>query len=191
MERALTKKEATRRRIVDTAARVVRLKGCDGVGVADVMRQAGLTHGGFYAHFPSREALLVEAIERAGRGSAAAMARRIEASTDVTPFRAFVEAYLADAQLKAVDGGCPVAALASEIPRQPDAVRRAATVRVKAFVQRVESLLPPSVAPAEAPVVVATLVGALQVARAIGGAEKGRQVLAQARDALLRRYDPA
>ena len=66
-----SRKEETHERIVDAAARAIHRHGYAGVGVADVMKQAGLTHGGFYAHFESRDALLAEAIERAGRDSAA------------------------------------------------------------------------------------------------------------------------
>ena len=75
---ANTRKEDTHDHILDVAARALRREGYAGVRVADVMKEAGLTHGGFYAHFPSREALLVEAIARAGRDSAAAVARAAE-----------------------------------------------------------------------------------------------------------------
>ena len=84
------------------------------------MKDAGLTHGGFYAHFASRDALLVEAIERAGRGSSSRIAGRIDAfqASGTSPFRALVESDLDDGLLKAVEAGCPVAALCSEMPRQ-------------------------------------------------------------------------
>ncbi len=76
MDISPTRKERSRQRIVEAAARSIRAKGYDGVGVADVMKQAGLTHGGFYAHFASREALLVEAVEQAGRTSGALLAEK-------------------------------------------------------------------------------------------------------------------
>ena len=66
-----SRKEATHERIVDAAARAIHRHGYAGVGVADVMKEAGLTHGGFYAYFGSRDALIVEALERAGRKSLA------------------------------------------------------------------------------------------------------------------------
>src|SRR4051812_11208330 len=120
MESRPSRKEVTHDRIVETAARAIRRAGYDGVGVADIMKEAGLTHGGFYAHFPSRDALLVEAIERAGRDSAAVMAQSSarRRAKGASPFRAFVESYLSDAHLASHDVGCPVAALASEMPRQ-------------------------------------------------------------------------
>src|SRR5215468_3108234 len=93
-------KEATHERIVDVAARAIRRNGYAGVGVADVMKEAGLTHGGFYAHFDSRDALLVEALERAGREVNESVAQFLEKRTGegVSAFRAFVELYLGDAQ---------------------------------------------------------------------------------------------
>ena len=74
-----SRREASHERIVEAASRDLRKNGYAGVGVADVMAQAGLTHGGFYAHFDSRDALLAEAIARAGRDRAAALAGRIAA----------------------------------------------------------------------------------------------------------------
>src|SRR5215210_1478116 len=115
-----SRKHETHERILDVAARAIRRNGYAGVGVADVMKQAGLTHGGFYAHFESREAMLEEAIERAGRDTAAALATRIAArqAEGVSALRALVELYLSEAHLAVPEGGCVVAALASEMPRQ-------------------------------------------------------------------------
>src|SRR5205085_6621033 len=96
-----SRKEETHERIVAAAARSIRRHGYAGVGVADVMKEAGLTHGGFYAHFDSRDALLVEALERAGRESGEGLARALErrAAKGMSAFRALVEAYLADKHL--------------------------------------------------------------------------------------------
>src|SRR5438445_8203663 len=106
--KAGSKKEETRERILRAAARAIRKHGYAGVGVADVMKQAGLTHGGFYAHFESRDALLTEAIERAGRDSAATMSQRADASRarGESALRAVVEGYLSDAHLSGVETGC-------------------------------------------------------------------------------------
>src|SRR5271170_4642862 len=103
-----SQKEATHERIVDVAARALRRNGYAGVGVADVMKEAGLTHGGFYAHFDSREALLVEALERAGRQSlAVTRAAELRAGKGVSGFRSLVETYLADDHLASLETGCP------------------------------------------------------------------------------------
>jgi TetR/AcrR family transcriptional regulator, transcriptional repressor for nem operon len=188
-----TKKQLTHDRIVDVAARAVRQRGYDGVGVAEIMREAGLTHGGFYAHFPSREALLVEAVERAGMGTSAYVARRRAAAAEqgISPFRSLVETYLADVQLKPVEGGCAVAALVAEMPRQSDDVRRVSVGRVQSFVKYVAKVLPAHVDADEAPMIAGTLVGTLQIARAIGSPEKGKAMLARARETLLAQYDPS
>ena len=77
-------KDATHERIVSVAARAIRRSGYDGTGVADIMKEAGLTHGAFYAHFPSREAMLAEAIGKACAESAAAAAG---AAADAPPGR--------------------------------------------------------------------------------------------------------
>src|SRR5881628_517763 len=120
------RKELSHERIVETAARAIRRAGFAGVGVADIMKEAGLTHGGFYAHFPSRDALLVEALARAGRDSAAVVARAAEARRNhrISAFRSLVETYLADRHLASQETGCPVAALGSDMPRQSLAVRQ-------------------------------------------------------------------
>src|SRR5438445_9168558 len=113
-----TRKEETHERIVDAAARAIQRRGYAGIGVADVMKEAGLTHGGFYAHFDSREALLVEALERAGqKGFAAARAAELRAGNGVSAFRLLVESYLADDHLASLETGCPVAAFSSDLPR--------------------------------------------------------------------------
>ena len=87
-----SRKHETHERIVDVAARVIRLHGYAGVGVADVMKKAGLTHGGFYAHFDSRDALLVEALERAGRESGEAVKSAVEERALIARFPEY-EAY--------------------------------------------------------------------------------------------------
>jgi TetR/AcrR family transcriptional regulator, transcriptional repressor for nem operon len=185
-----SRKHETHERIVDVAARAIRRHGYAGVGVADVMREAGLTHGGFYAHFDSRDALLVEALERAGRDSAEVVARAIERRTarGVSAFRALVEAYLSDEHLASLETGCPVAALGCDMPRQSDAVRQQSAVRVRGLVATVRSALPPAER-AAASVVAGTLVGTLQLARAMESAAEGRAVLSAARKALLQQHD--
>ena len=191
MEKAPTRKERSHERIVDAAARAIRRHGYAGVGVADVMREAGLTHGGFYAHFESRDALLVEALERAARTSADLIARRSDAvrAGGVSPFRTMVDHYLSDTLLKAHDAGCPVAALCSEMPRQSPEVREASSARVRSLVRYVERSLPKTVAPDQAGIIAATMVGSLQLARAIGSVEEGKALLASARKSLLDRYE--
>src|SRR6202040_2496041 len=133
----------THARIVKKASVRLREKGAHGIGVADLMKDAGLTHGGFYAHFDSRDALLVEALERAGRQTlAVARAAQLRAGEGVSAFRSLVETYLADHHLASLDTGCPVAALGCDMPRQSKIVRGASSVLVKHLIAAVRSTLP-------------------------------------------------
>jgi len=161
-----SRKEETHEHILDVAARAIRRDGYAGVRVADVMKEAGLTHGGFYAHFDSRDALLVAALARAGRESATAVADRHLASTET---------------------GCPVAALGCEMPRQSPAVREASAQRVERLIVAVRDTLPGAPS-STASVVAGTLVGSLQLARALGDNAEGRAVLAAARKSLIQQY---
>lgn len=190
MSSAPTRKELSHDRILDVASRVIRRTGYRGVGVADIMKEAGLTHGGFYAHFASRDALLVEAMQRAGQDNqvalSEAMARRI-AKGD-SRFAALIWAYLHDSNLDRPDQSCVVAALASDMARQDDIVREEARQRVADLIAFVQSTLTPGTEPGQAAIVTATMVGALQLARTVGG-PSGRALLAQTRQALIQRYD--
>lgn len=168
-----TRKEITHDRIVDAAARAIRRSGYSGTGVAEIMKEAGLTHGGFYAHFPCREAMLVEAAEHAGAEAVAATAKIASSAPPEHALQAILNAYLSKAHLEAVETGCPVAALGSEMPRQAPQVRRAATRGIKEMVDLIARQSPDWGQPGaheHALVTVATLVGTLILARAVDDA---------------------
>ena len=165
-----SRKEATHERIVDAAARAIRRSGYGGTGVADIMKDAGLTHGGFYAHFASREAMLAEAADRAGAEAVAASARIAAAAPPQQALQEVLRAYLSKAHVESAENGCPVAALGSEMPRQAPEVRRAATRRIKEMIDLVARQSPDWGQPGShenALVTVATMVGALLLARAV------------------------
>ena len=171
--KALGRKEATHERIVEAAARAIRRSGYDGTGVADIMKDAGLTHGGFYAHFDSREAMLAEAADRAGAEAVAASARIAGSASPERALSELVRAYLSKTHVQNVETGCPVAALGSEMPRQAPEVRRAATRRIKEMVDLVARQSPDWGQPdahERALVTVATMVGALILSRAVDDA---------------------
>ena len=164
------RKEVTHERIVETAARAIRRSGYDGAGVADIMKEAGLTHGGFYAHFDSREAMLAEAADRAGAEAVAAMERIAASAPPEEALQAMLQAYLSKEHVNSVETGCATAALGSEMPRQTPAVRRAATRRIKEMIDLVARQSPDWGQPGaheHALVTVATMVGALILARAV------------------------
>jgi AcrR family transcriptional regulator len=189
MNTNLTRKEQSHERIVEVAARAIRRAGYRGVGVADIMKEAGLTHGGFYAHFASRDALLIEAMQQASRDNHAALSQSIarRMAKGYSRFAALVWAYLHDTHLEHAENGCVVAALASEMTRQGDAVQQEAQRRVKDLVEFVRSALPEGVDPVQAEVITATMVGALQLARTLGG-NAGRALLSQTRESLILRH---
>jgi AcrR family transcriptional regulator len=103
--KAGSKKEQTRARILRAAARAIRKHGYEGVGVAAVMREAGLTHGGFYAHFASRDALLAQAAEQAGVESVENLSRAVARAKPGEELMALVDSYLADRHAEAPEQG--------------------------------------------------------------------------------------
>ena len=167
---APSRKEATHERIVETAARAIRRTGYGGAGVAEIMKEAGLTHGGFYAHFDSREGMLAEAADRAGADGLAVLARVAEAAPPNQALEAMLRTYLSREHVEDVETGCPVAALGSEMPRQAPKVRRAATRRIKEMIDLVARQSPDWGQPGaheRALVTLATALGALVLARAV------------------------
>ncbi|KJK14155.1 TetR family transcriptional regulator [Burkholderiaceae bacterium 16] len=163
-------KEASHERIVAAAARAIRRSGYDGTGVADIMKEAGLTHGAFYAHFPSREAMLAEAADRACAESAAVAADVVAGVPPGKALEAVLCAYLSKDHVEQVELGCPLAALGSETPRQAPEVRRAVTQHTKAMIDLLARQSPDWGQPGaheQALVTIATMVGALLLARAV------------------------
>lgn len=163
-------KDATHERIVCVAARAIRRSGYDGIGVADLMKEAGLTHGAFYAHFPSREAMLAEAAGQAFAESAAAAAAAVASAPPDKALASMIRSYLSREHLEHADVGCPLAALGSETARQTPEVRRVATRHIKEMIDLVARQSPDwgqSDAHQRALVTVATMVGALLLARAV------------------------
>jgi TetR/AcrR family transcriptional repressor of nem operon len=165
-----TGKEASHERIVSAAARAIRRSGYDGTGVADIMKEAGLTHGAFYAHFASREAMLAEAASRACAESAAVVAQVVASAPAEQALASMLRTYLSPEHLAQIEMGCPLAALGSETVRQTPEVRRVTTRHIKETVDLVARQLPDWGQPGaheRALVTVATMVGTLLLARAV------------------------
>lgn len=163
-------KQATHERIVSVAARAIRRSGYDGTGVADIMKEAGLTHGAFYAHFASREGMLAEAVARACAESAAAAADVVARVPADRALASMLNAYLSREHIAQAEIGCPLAALGSETSRQAPEVRRAVTRHVKEMIDLVARQSPDWGQPRahqHALVTVATMLGALLLARAV------------------------
>jgi TetR/AcrR family transcriptional repressor of nem operon len=163
-------KEASHERIVAAAARAIRRSGYGGVGVADIMKEAGLTHGAFYAHFESREAMLAEAASRACAESASAAADLAAKVPPAKVLAAMLRGYLSKEHVAQVDRGCPLASLGSETPRQAPEIRRVTTRHIKETIDFFARQSPDWGQPGaheRALVTVATMVGALVLARVV------------------------
>jgi AcrR family transcriptional regulator len=166
-------KEASHERIVSAAARAIRRSGFDGTGVADIMKEAGLTHGAFYAHFASREDMLAEATHQACTESAAAAADVVASVPPGQALAAMLRAYLSPEHVKQIERGCPLAALGSETARQSPEVRRVTTRHLKEMVDLLARQSPDwgqSGAHERALTTIATMVGTLLLARAVDDA---------------------
>jgi TetR/AcrR family transcriptional repressor of nem operon len=123
-------KEAVRAKIVESAARALRRDGIDGVSIPALMKKAGLTHGGFYAHFENRDELVAAAVMSAADETGAAVL-----SEEAGDLRATLNAYLSREHAEHPEGGCVLAALASEGRRQPEPVRRAFSYAARGFLR--------------------------------------------------------
>ena len=183
-----TKKAETHERIVREAAKALRRDGYAGASVGEVMQAAGLTHGGFYAHFPSREAMLAEGLDAAAAESLESLfgaAARKAAAEDRDTFATLVESYLSDRHAAATETGCTIAALGSETRRQSPEIRRVATQRIEEFVKMLERARGDR--DGEALADLSTMVGALVISRIVDDPELGEQVRKAAAGAILDR----
>src|SRR2546428_10172635 len=183
----IPKKAQARERVLRAAARAIRKHGYEGVGVADVMKEAGLTHGGFYAHFASRDALLAAAVGQAGAESTENLNRAIAAAKPGEELMALVDTYLDDRHVAAPEHGlgCAIAAAGSEVPRQQAEVRRAAARRIKDIIGLVERQFPEwgkAAAHEKAMGIVASMVGALILARAVDDTQLSKSIRKSARE---------
>lgn len=168
--------QENRRRILEAAGRLFREKGFAAVTVAEVMEAAGLTHGGFYGHFASKEDLAAQAL-------AQALAPAPREPGKAQDLAGFVAAYLSASHRDQPGSGCALAALGSEAARQPAPVRRAFTEGVEARLARMQEALPDRDR-AAALAAISQLVGAVMLARAVDDPALSDEILAAGRGAL-------
>jgi TetR/AcrR family transcriptional repressor of nem operon len=180
-----SEKQATHERIVAEAARQIRERGTDQPAVAEIMAAAGLTHGGFYKHFASRDEMLAEAAERAMRASEPLVAA-VQATED--PLAAFTDWYVSSAHRDDPGNGCGVAALGNDAARA-DAVRGAYRAQVTRYLELLQDMLGGDDADRRqrAAVTLSALVGAVVIARALGDTPTSDTLLADVRDAVRER----
>lgn len=167
-----------RERIIDAASRLFRQNGFEGVGIDTIMHEAGLTHGGFYGHFASKEELAAQALSHA-------LQRGDERQKTCATLRELVADYLSARHRDRCANGCAVAALGADLARQGPAVRHVLTRHVRTRLDRLRHLITaasPSVRRKRAIATLAGLVGALTLARAVDDPALSDEILAAARD---------
>jgi len=180
MGHSQAEKAQSRERILAEASRQVRHGGLESVSVGTLMKSVGLTHGGFYGHFESREALLAEALERALlEGEARAGATGSGASSS---FSGIVRSYLSRTHRDARDSGCAVAALVSDVARADIASREVMTGHVEAFVETMSKSLGGN--DERAIMAVSAMVGALALSRVVADPARSNAILKVVRDHL-------
>lgn len=175
-------KEETHKRVVEAAARRFRKDGIESTGVVDLMADAGLTHGGFYAHFPSKETLVKEALVAASVKSRMHLQRRVDEARAAgrDPLEAIVQNYLTTVHRDRPDRGCSVAALGSEIARHPRKTREAFTEGLEKTLGIIAGALPDHVTTnrnERAYAIFSTLIGSLQLSRAISDSTLSQAVI--------------
>jgi len=178
-------------KIVKDASRRLRAEGLTGAAVSSVMKDTGLTNGGFYKHFGSKDELLIESLSEAFRETADRLAEAGERSQPGTAWKAVVKAYLSPEHCDHAERGCPVAALASELARADDATK----ARLPGELAKYKSRMLPFMSgrrPADKEraffSIFSTMIGAIELARMLPERGMKEKVLASARDFLLHSF---
>ncbi|HVC59294.1 MAG TPA: TetR family transcriptional regulator [Acetobacteraceae bacterium] len=183
MRKANDQKAETRQRIADAAGRLFRQHGIDAVGVDAIMHAAGLTHGGFYGHFPSKEALVAEVAAASLARAAARWQRIARAGAPGPALRQIVGSYLDPAHVAEMERGCVLTTLGPEVARRPEA-RPAIAASVRVMADALGRCLPAG-DEACALSALSTMVGAVVLARLADSPELAAAILAAAQGAVL------
>lgn len=137
MNLAVSRKDETRRRIVESAARLFMEKGVDRVGVDEIMRECGLTHGGFYSYFPSKEALISDACVAALGEAAHQWEDLTRKLADDAQWTNFLETYLAGDLTSENNPACPAAILGADVARRPGQIQDSYLAHVRALIDTI------------------------------------------------------
>jgi TetR/AcrR family transcriptional repressor of nem operon len=183
-------KQETHARIVKKASVRLREKGAHGIGVADLMKEAGLTHGGFYAHFDSREALVIEAFAYAMDRSTERWRKVAEETPPEKRLATIVESYLTPVHRDDPGHGCAVPTLGAEIARESPKTRKAFAAKLEQMVDMMADQIldvPRKSARKQAVAVLATMMGTLVLSRIAGNGEFSDEILAAGREAVVGR----
>ncbi len=179
------------KKIVKDASRRIRSEGLTGSAVSSVMRDAGLTHGGFYKHFSSKDALLLESLGEAFQEIADRLVRAAEESRSEEPWKAIVKTYLSLEYCDHVDRGCPLPTLAPELARANKKMRGKILTQLVRYKDRMVPMMPGRKSADKERAffqIFSTMIGAIEIARMLPAPEMRENVLANARDLLLRSF---
>ena len=180
----------THARIVKKASVRLREKGAHGIGVADLMKEAGLTHGGFYAHFDSREALVIEAFAHAMDRSTERWRKIGETTAPDKRLAMIVDSYLTPVHRDDPGHGCAIPTLGAEIARESPKTRKAFAAKLEQMIDMMSDQIPDisrKAARKQAMSAIATMMGTLVMARVAGTGEFSEEILAAGREAVLGR----
>jgi TetR/AcrR family transcriptional regulator, transcriptional repressor for nem operon len=178
-------------KIVKDASRRVRAEGLNGAAVTAVMRDSGLTHGGFYKHFRSKDDLLIESLSEAFREIADRLGHVGDRSQPGTAWKAIVKAYLSPEHCDHADCGCPLAALAPELARADKTMKAKILGELTKYKNRMVPLMPGRGAADKERnfvIIFSTMIGAIAIARVLPDRATRATVLANSRDFLLRSF---
>jgi TetR/AcrR family transcriptional repressor of nem operon len=184
-------KPETRARVVKAAARAIRAKGPFKVGVASVMAEAGLTHGGFYAHFASKDELIAAGVGRMFEDGGAALVRETANRAPAAALAAYIDFYLSERHRDSRSAGCPLPFLAADAPRLPEAARARFAQGVADLAAHLAARLAAIERPCpdrDARSLLSELVGALSLARAEPDRARSDEILQSSRAALKARF---
>ncbi|MDD5409920.1 MAG: TetR/AcrR family transcriptional regulator [Methylobacter sp.] len=185
-------KTETHKQIVDAASKEFRGKGLQGIGIADLMSQVGLTHGGFYAHFKDRDALVVEAVECAAMESFGRMNEVAKSAPQGKEVNAIIDIYLSPEHRDNFRYGCLLPAIAADIARQSDSVKGAFTESLQANMSGIAKYMPAKNSKDkldQAMMLISSMAGAMLIARAINDSTLSNMLLDSVRSQLLNLYN--
>lgn len=186
MGHSQSEKKSNHERIVRTAAKRLREKGLEAVAIADVMKEVGLTVGGFYKHFESRDDLVIEAL----RAATSPWARPAEAAASDRPplsLASLVDAYLSEKHRDRPDSGCLIGALVGDFGRSNKRIRGLATEQIRSALELIAGVLPGTTkesARKKAALTLSALVGALALSRAVSDESFSDEILRSVRELL-------
>jgi len=184
-------KAEVHQKIVLDASRRIRTEGLDGSAVVAVMRDNGLTHGGFYKHFASKDELLLEALHAAFAEMGDRLAHAAEKASPASAWKAIVKTYLDPDHCDHAECGCPLAALASELNRADKAIRGKIFAQVMEYRSRIVHYMPGrrTVDKESAFLsIFSTMIGAIEIARILPDRTMRERVLSNAREFLLKNF---